>query len=261
MTPHICPGTETLEKSQSQRHETVTPGPAVATGKKRLMTNVSDPAHPLKDRIGHTTRPRIASQKSSTWTTEVRGQPIVPPVVQPVASVDPPSTTTTVPNVASIRSDEAQEIISKQSLCAICIDLNRLCEVAQSPPHELNSAAAQYESSSRGGCQGCAAVVRLLFGHLASGITFGRLKKGEAPYGRMRSLLNLFYMSAYNIRDRNASGTVEVSNYPSKCQYNGLSSSSKQNRLSKSMAGNHSSISNLWRHWFGPSGCMGTPRT
>jgi hypothetical protein len=203
MTPYIRPGTESLEVSQSKRHETATPGPAVATREEQFTTTAPASVHPIKDSMSHTTQLHEVPQSIPTRATEASGEPAV--------AVEPQSTTVGVTNGSSICSDEAQKIRSINSTCPICIDLNRLYKCAESPVHELHSAAAKYESSSRGGCQGCATIARFLSGRLYTHrVGFGPLEDGDMTYRRVDNLLSMFHSSRYYHR------TVKVLGYPSK---------------------------------------------
>jgi hypothetical protein len=202
-TPQIHPSDEHLEMPQSWRHETATPGPAVATRDKRFATTVSAALHSLKARVGYAAHMHTEFQRRSSRINEARNQP--------VASVEHQSIATIVSNGSSTYDDIIQETRSTKSLCAMCIDLNRLYEVAQSPTPELEYAAAQYKNSSREGCPGCAAVMRFLFKPtFPPRIKFMPLEEGETIYGRMRSLLNSFYMRAYGYPFAN----VVISGFP-----------------------------------------------
>jgi hypothetical protein len=140
-------------------------------------------------------------QRSSNHETAAESQPLV--------VFDNQQTTTNSHDYPSTSGDEAQKITSEQSLCAICIDLNRLCEVAQSPPHELKSAAAQYASSSRGGCKGCTAVTKFLFERFPiPGVAIKPRREGGTIHARMNEI---------RLADRHAGTTVHVLCYPSKC--------------------------------------------
>jgi hypothetical protein len=253
-TPRIRPSAEQIKMTQSRQHETGTPGSAIATQEKRFMAPVSAALHSLKDRIGHAARPRIVPQRSSSRATEVRGQPIV--LVEQWTITD-------VPSASSICGDEAPETRSGTSLCPICMNLNKLYEVAQSPANELRSAAALYENSSRGGCQGCTTVVRFLHERYSTGgVVLRPPADNETTFARLRALLTLYHTSKCMPVDRHVGMFVEISSHPSKCQCSGpYVTSSKHTRPSKRVVGNEDHVSNFWRHWIGSSCCMGTPRT
>jgi hypothetical protein len=140
-------------------------------------------------------------QRSSNHETAAESQPLV--------VFDNQQTTTNSHENPSTFGDEAQEITSEQSPCPICVDLNRLYEVAISPATELRSAAAQYESSSRGGCQNCAAIMRL-FVSSDVGIRFRSPCKGKPTYSQICSLLYVSQTWSWH----NCRGS-EVLSYPS----------------------------------------------
>jgi hypothetical protein len=226
-TPRIRPSAERLKMSQSRQHETGTPGSAIATREKRFMAPVSAALHSLKDRIGHATRLGIVPQRSSSRAAGLRGQPIV--LVEQWTITD-------VPRGSSICGDEAPETRSVTSLCPICMNLNKLYEVAQSPANELRSAAALYENSSRGGCQGCTTVVRFLHEHYSTsgGVVLRPPVDNETTYARLRALLTLYHTSKCMPVDRHVGMFVEISSYPSKCRCNDpYVTSSKHTRPSK----------------------------
>jgi hypothetical protein len=97
----------------------------------------------------------------------------------------------------------------ESSLCEVCIDINRLCNVTSSVRLQKQSGVAQYIESLREGCQGCAVIKEFI---IELSETHGLIYDSKYDYNNFCKLWDRLYASVYDpaaLRTR-----LVVSSYP-----------------------------------------------
>jgi hypothetical protein len=161
--------------------------------------------------------PKSPSEKSSRLTSPKISSMRTIAESQPLVVYEEESITTNTHEVISACGDQVQRSNPKRSFCAICINLNKLLEVALSPAHRLRSAVAEFMKSSLGGCRGCAVVARVLLenSYATAGVEDRLKSRGVPTYNGVRFLLGQFYTSVHKLRGE-AVAPFEIFGYPGK---------------------------------------------